>query len=157
LSVTTEINLHAPALLTSAYCPDVHLRLSYYKKLATSKTTDDVDRILEEIVDRFGKPPEQTHTLIESHRLRVACQPFGIVKVDLGPTQGHITFMPNPPIEAIRIIELIQKNKHVKLVGNDKLKIEKALPEPAQRAQLVRDIVRQLGQPTRAIARLTKA
>lgn len=147
-SVSTEINLHAPALLTSDYCPDVHVRLSFYKKLATSTTTDQVDRLLEEMVDRFGKPPEPTHTLVDSHRLRVVCQAFGIIKVDIGPTQGHITFVPNPPIEAIRIIELIQKNKHIKLAGNDKLRIEKSLPEPAQRAQLVRDIVRQLGQPT---------
>ena len=38
LSVTTEINLHAPALLPDDYCGDVHLRLSFYKKLATAKT-----------------------------------------------------------------------------------------------------------------------
>ena len=38
LSVTTEINLHAPALLPNDYCGDVHLRLSFYKKLATAKT-----------------------------------------------------------------------------------------------------------------------
>jgi transcription-repair coupling factor (superfamily II helicase) len=36
LSVTTDINLHAPALLPNDYCGDVHLRLSFYKKLATS-------------------------------------------------------------------------------------------------------------------------
>ena len=37
LSVTTDINLHAPALLPNDYCGDVHLRLSFYKKLATAK------------------------------------------------------------------------------------------------------------------------
>ena len=36
LQVTTEINLHSPALLPSDYCGDVHLRLSFYKKLAKS-------------------------------------------------------------------------------------------------------------------------
>jgi len=35
----------------------VHLRLSLYKKLATAKSTDQVDALLEEIVDRFGKLP----------------------------------------------------------------------------------------------------
>jgi transcription-repair coupling factor (superfamily II helicase) len=157
LSVTTEINLHAPALLTSDYCPDVHLRLSFYKKLATAKTADDVDRLLEEIVDRFGKPPEQAQTLIDVHRLRVASQPFGIIKIDVGPKVGHITFMPKPPVEAIRIIELIQKNKHIKLAGNDKLRIEKDVPEPRQRAQMVRDILRQLGQPTHALGKRSMA
>jgi transcription-repair coupling factor (superfamily II helicase) len=43
LSVATEINLHAPALLPDDYCGDVHLRLSFYKKLATAKTGEQID------------------------------------------------------------------------------------------------------------------
>jgi transcription-repair coupling factor (superfamily II helicase) len=49
LSVTTDINLHAPALLPSDYCGDVHLRLSFYKKLASAKTTEQIDALLEEL------------------------------------------------------------------------------------------------------------
>ena len=45
------------------------------------------------------------------------------------------------------IIRMIQKNKHIKLAGNDKLRIEKALAEPKDRAQMVRDVLRSLGQP----------
>ena len=37
LSAATEINLHAPALLPDAYCGDVHMRLSLYKRLATAE------------------------------------------------------------------------------------------------------------------------
>ena len=45
------------------------------------------------------------------------------------------------------IINLIQKNRHIKLAGNDKLRIERELPEPKDRAQMVRDVLRSLGQP----------
>ena len=47
----------------------------------------------------------------------------------------------------MRIIQLVQKNKHIKLAGNDKLRIERALPEVKDRAQMVRDILRSLGDP----------
>ncbi|KQP17716.1 transcription-repair coupling factor [Pseudorhodoferax sp. Leaf267] len=147
LSVTTEINLHAPALLPDDYCGDVHLRLSFYKKLATAKTADQVDILLEEIVDRFGKLPPQAQTLIDVHRLRVLARPYGVVKVDAAPGVTHISFKPDAPIEPMRIIELIQKNKHIKLVGNEKLRIERELPEPKDRAQMVRDVLRHLGKP----------
>ncbi len=50
----------------------------------------------------------------------------------------------------MRIIELIQKNRHIKLAGNEKLRIERELPDPKARAQMVRDILRSLGQPTAA-------
>jgi len=147
LSVTTEINLHAPALLPDDYCGDVHLRLSFYKKLATAKNVDQIDRLLEEIVDRFGKLPPQAQTLIDVHRLRVLARPYGVVKVDAAPTVIHITFKQNPPIEPLAIIHLVQKNKHIKLAGNDKLRIEKSLVDAKERAQMVRDVLRALGQP----------
>jgi transcription-repair coupling factor (superfamily II helicase) len=147
LSVTTEINLHAPALLPDDYCGDVHLRLSFYKKLATAKTPEQIDHLLEEIVDRFGKLPPQAQTLIDVHRLRVLARPYGVVKVDAAPGVIHITFKKDPPIDSMAIIHLIQKNRHIKLAGNEKLRIERELKEPKDRAQMVRDVLRSLGQP----------
>jgi transcription-repair coupling factor (superfamily II helicase) len=147
LSVTTEINLHAPALLPDGYCGDVHLRLSFYKRLASARTTDQIDALLEEIVDRFGKLPPQAQTLIDVHRLRVLAKPYGVMKVDAAPGVIHITFRPKPPIDSMRIIELVQKNRHIKLAGNEKLRIERALKDPKDRAQMVRDVLRSLGQP----------
>jgi transcription-repair coupling factor (superfamily II helicase) len=53
----------------------------------------------------------------------------------------------------MRIIELVQKNKHIKLAGNDRLRIERELPEPHARAQLVRDVLRSLGTPNTPVAK----
>jgi transcription-repair coupling factor (superfamily II helicase) len=147
LSVTTDINLHAPALLPNDYCGDVHLRLSFYKKLATAKTPDQIDALLEEIVDRFGKLPAPAQTLVDVHRLRVLTQPYGVIKVDASPSLIQITFKPNPPVDPMAIIHLIQKNKHIKLAGNDKIRIERELPDAKMRAQMVRDVLRSLGTP----------
>ncbi len=147
LSATTEINLHAPALLPDSYCGDVHTRLSLYKRLATAEKAEQIDTMLEEITDRFGKLPPQGQTLFDVHRLRVLAKPYGVVKIDAAPRLMVISFRPNPPIDAMRIIELVQKNRHIKLAGNDKLRIERDTPEPRDRAQLIRDVLRSLGQP----------
>ena len=147
LNVTTDINLHAPALLPDDYCGDVHLRLSFYKKLATAKNAEQIDALMEEIVDRFGKLPAQAQTLIDVHRLRVLAKPYGVVKVDAAPGVITITFKKDPPIDSMRIIEMIQKNRHIKLAGSEKLRIERALPEAKDRAHMVRDVLRALGQP----------
>ena len=153
LHVTTEINLHAPALLPSDYCGDVHLRLSFYKKLATAKKTEQIDDLLEEIVDRFGKLPAQAQTLIDVHRLRVIAKGYGVLKVDAAPGVINITFKKDPPIDSMAIMHLIQKNRHIRLAGNDKLRIEKELPEPKDRAQMVCDVLRSLGQPTAQVSK----
>ena len=41
----------------------------------------------------------------------------------------------------------MQKNRSVKLAGNDKLRIEKGYPEVRDRVQYLRDILRALGTP----------
>ncbi|CAN5129714.1 transcription-repair coupling factor [soil metagenome] len=147
LSATTEINLHAPALLPDSYCGDVHTRLSLYKRLATASKPEQIDAMLEEITDRFGKLPPQGQTLFDVHRLRVLAKPYGVTKIDAAPKLMVISFKPNPPVDAMRIIELVQKNRHIKLAGNDKLRIERETPEPKDRAQLIRDVLRALGTP----------
>ncbi|MFN3913594.1 MAG: transcription-repair coupling factor [Aquabacterium sp.] len=143
----TDINLHAPALLPDAYCGDVHVRLSLYKRLATADSVDKIETMLEEIVDRFGKLPTQAQTLFDTHKLRVLCKPYGVIKIDAAPGVINVTFRPNPPVDPMRIIELVQKNRHIKLAGNEKLRIEKELKDPKDRAQYVRELMRQLGQP----------
>ena len=45
------------------------------------------------------------------------------------------------------IIALVQKNRHIKLAGNDKLRIEREIAEAAQRAAFMRDLLRSLGKP----------
>jgi len=155
LSATTEINLHAPALLPDAYCGDVHTRLNLYKRLATVEKAAQIDALLEEITDRFGKLPPQGQTLFDVHRLRVIAKPYGVTKIDAAPQLMVISFRPNPPVDALKIIELVQKDRHVKLAGNDKLRIERALPEASARAQLVREVLRALGTPKAADATIT--
>ncbi|MBI5257332.1 MAG: transcription-repair coupling factor [Burkholderiales bacterium] len=148
----TEINLHAPALLPDSYCGDVHTRLNLYKRLATAERPEQLDTMLEEITDRFGKLPAQGQTLFDTHRLRVLARPYGVQKIDANPRLMSITFRPNPPIDAMRIIELVQKHRHIKLAGNDKLRIEREIADPKDRAQFIRDVLRALGQPTPAKA-----
>ena len=60
----------------------------FYKRLATAKTPEHIDALLEEIVDRFGKLPPQAQTLIDVHRLRVLAKPYGVIKVDAAPGAG---------------------------------------------------------------------
>jgi transcription-repair coupling factor (superfamily II helicase) len=144
LSSTTEINLHVPALLPETFCGDVHERLSIYKRLANCDSQDAVNDLQEELIDRFGKLPEPAQALVETHRLRVAAKPVGIVKIDAHTESATLQFEPNPPIDAMRIIELVQKNRHIKLSGQDKLRISANMPDLAARAAQIKTTIRAL-------------
>lgn len=144
LASTTEINLHVPALLPNDYCGDVHERLSIYKRLANCKNADAINDLQEELIDRFGKLPDAAQALVETHRLRVAAIPVGIIKIDAHAESATLQFEPNPPIDAMRIIELIQKNRHIKLNGQDKLRITANMPDLAARVVQIKNTIRAL-------------
>jgi transcription-repair coupling factor (superfamily II helicase) len=148
LGVTTEINLHRPALLPAGYCSDVHERLAVYKRLANCETDDALTAMYEELVDRFGPLPEQAQALIESHRLRILSRPLGIARVDATAEAVVIHFEAHPAVDPARIIQLIQKNRGWRLQGPSKLRIERASATLKERAQGVREVLRQLSPTT---------
>jgi transcription-repair coupling factor (superfamily II helicase) len=150
LQVTTEINLHTPALLPEDYAPSVHERLVLYKRLANCESIEDLDALQEELVDRFGLMPDATRALVDSHRLRIEARPLGVVKVDAGPESIVLQFQPNPPIDPARIIQLIQTRKNFKLSGQDRLRVEEKHAAAGERVQRVRAILRELSQPAKA-------
>ena len=156
LAATTDINLHAPALLPETYCGDVHVRLSLYKRLASAAKNEQIDALLEETVDRFGRLPPAGQTLFDVHRLRVLAKGYGVVKIDSAERATVITFRPDPPVEPIRILDLVQRNRHVKLVGNERLRIEREAKEVKDRVQLVRETLKALGTP-KVVAEPAKA
>src|SRR5262249_43989209 len=115
LGVTTEISLQVPALLPETYCSDVHERLVLYKRLANCENEDELVAMQEELIDRFGLPPEQTQALVASHRLRLAAKPLGVTKIDAGPERTQIQFAPRPPFDTAKLIALIQKDRSHRL------------------------------------------
>jgi transcription-repair coupling factor (superfamily II helicase) len=144
LASTTEINLHVPALLPADFCGDVHERLSIYKRLANCNAQAKIDDMQEELIDRFGKLPDPVKALIETHRLRVSAKEVGIIKIDAHGEAASLQFMANPPIDSMRIIQLIQKNRHIKLAGQDKLRIVAAMPDLNARVTQVKQTIKQL-------------
>lgn len=83
----TELRLELPvdAHLPEEYIESERLRLEAYQKLSTASaptaTDDAIDRVLEELTDRYGEPPEQVRHLVAVSRLRRAAQKAGLSEV----------------------------------------------------------------------------
>ena len=144
LGVTTEINLHTPALLPESYLGDVHERLVLYKRLANCATMLDLDGMQEELIDRFGLPPPPAHTLLESHRLRILGKPLGVTKVDAAAERVIISFVKHPPFEPIKLIQLIQRDGRYRLAGQDRIRIEWPTKTLDDRLALIKDFLKRL-------------
>jgi len=144
LGVTTEINLHVPALLPTRYCDDVHERLVLYKRLASAETAEELEGIQEELVDRFGPTPDQALALLASHRLRLQAKPLGVTKIDASLERTTIQFVKRPPFDAGALILLMQKDGRIRFAGPDRVRIDRAAPALSERIALVRDFLGKL-------------
>ncbi|GAB7563172.1 transcription-repair coupling factor [Methylobacillus methanolivorans] len=144
LGVTTEINLHTPALLPNDYCPDVHERLVLYKRLANCNDDDDLDTMQEELIDRFGLLPEQGEALMACHRLRIAAKPLGINKIDASDSAIQLHFAPSTELDPTKLIALLQRDRRCRMNGPDKLRVTVQYPSIAQRADFIKNLLKEL-------------
>ena len=144
LGITAEINLHTPALLPDEYCGSVNERLNLYKRLASAADEATLNDIQEEIVDRFGELPTPAKALIETHRLRLRAQQMGVTKMDIAAHVGQIHFAKDAPIDGLSMIQLIQKDRNVKLNGQDKIRLTYDMPELSDRILRVHAVLDQI-------------
>jgi transcription-repair coupling factor (superfamily II helicase) len=144
LGVTTEINLHLPALLPTSYCEDVHERLVIYKRLAHCESPEAIDAVQEELVDRFGELPPPVRVLLESHRLRLFSRPLGVAKLDAGPEAIQVQFMARPPLDPAALLRLVQKRRGWRLSGPERLRIEHVSEGLEARVRGVRTVLESL-------------
>ncbi|HYL91153.1 MAG TPA: transcription-repair coupling factor, partial [Burkholderiales bacterium] len=108
VDISTEVNLHVPALLPETYCSDVHERLSIYKRLADAQSREELEALGEELVDRFGPPPDPARALLQCHEVRLAARPLGVTRVDATHEAVQLQFMKNPPIDGGKVIAFVQ-------------------------------------------------
>jgi transcription-repair coupling factor (superfamily II helicase) len=144
LNVGTEVNLHAPALLPESYCADVHERLVLYKRLANCRSDDELERLVEELVDRFGPLPDPARVLLECHRLRIQGEPLGVQKIDAAPSGIVVQFTAEPNVDPKKVLQLVQSSRIYRLPGPDRVRIEMKHEDLKQRAAEVRQFLKKL-------------
>lgn len=110
LSLTSEINLHASALIPEEYLHDVHQRLLFYKRISSADDKAALTDIRTEMIDRFGSLPPQTRQLFAVHGLRLQAEPLKINKIDANSSSMTLEFAPDTPVDALAIIKLIQSD-----------------------------------------------
>ncbi|WWW37028.1 transcription-repair coupling factor [Stenotrophomonas rhizophila] len=129
-----EVELHVPALIPDDYLPDVHTRLTLYKRISSARDTDELRELQVEMIDRFGLLPDPAKHLFAIAELKLQANVLGVRKLELGENGGRIVFEAKPAIDPMAVIQMIQKQpKLYTMDGPDKLRIKHPLPLPEDR------------------------
>ena len=137
-----DVELHSPALIPEDYLPDVHARLTLYKRIASARDEDALRELQVEMVDRFGVLPEPAKQLFAVAELKLEATRLGIRKLELGEAGGRVHFLPKPNVDPMSVIRLIQSQpKTYSMDGPDKLRIRLPLPDAPSRLRTARGLM----------------
>ncbi|MDG1858545.1 MAG: transcription-repair coupling factor [Emcibacteraceae bacterium] len=95
-----QINVGASVMIPERYVKDLNLRMSLYRRVAELKDKNDVDGFGAELIDRFGKLPEEVEHLLKVIEIKQYCKLAQIEKIETGPKGAIVSFrnskFPNP-------------------------------------------------------------
>jgi transcription-repair coupling factor (superfamily II helicase) len=90
-----SITLGTPVTIPEDYVPDLHLRLSLYRRLATLTSDADIESFAAEMIDRFGPLPGEAEELMQLVAIKVLCHDAHVEKVEAGPKGVIVAFRDN--------------------------------------------------------------
>ena len=99
LDRSIKIDLGVPALLPEDYVSDIHTRLVLYKRIASAKTTDNLDDLKIELIDRFGLLPEFAKNLFQVTQLKLIASNYGVTRIEGGLGSVRLRFAKKPNID----------------------------------------------------------
>ena len=133
-----DINMHIPARFPDDYIPDVHLRLTMYKRIASATSDEQLKELQVETIDRFGLLPDPAKNLFEIAQLKLVAAQRDILSVDVGPSGGNIKFVQNPQINIDRLMRAIAGNPNeYRFSGAEAIQISREMPEAEQRFEMI--------------------
>lgn len=75
------VEIPVDAYIPGDYIADNKQKVEIYKKIATAGTVDDVDLITEEIIDRFGEPPQAVVNLLNITKIKALAKRIGLASL----------------------------------------------------------------------------
>jgi transcription-repair coupling factor (superfamily II helicase) len=134
----TEIEIRIPALLPDDYIHDISTRLSFYKRIASTKNRDELDELQIELIDRFGLLPDPARYLLQITALRQSAQQLGIKRIEGNESGGFIEFSEKNQVDPGYLVNLLQQQPQTwRLDGPAKLKFSHNLSDRAKRLQFI--------------------
>jgi transcription-repair coupling factor (superfamily II helicase) len=92
------------------YVKEPNQRLIIYKKLTQAENEEEVDEVMAELVDRFGKLPLAATYLLEVMKLRIHFKRFLITMAEFDGRRLCLSFHQKTPVPPDTIIGLIRGN-----------------------------------------------
>lgn len=120
-----EINLSISAFLPESYIPDLDQRLMAYRRLAKMTEVREIGEFKSELIDRYGKLPEEAKNLLFKITLKLLAERANITVLDITDHQLLIHFSESHEFNRAGLVDLVMAEPHrFELNPNQRLNVK---------------------------------
>jgi transcription-repair coupling factor (superfamily II helicase) len=102
-TVNLKLDLH----VDQEYIPDMNQRLSAYRRMASARTLEEVDRLLEELQDRYGPTSASVLNLAQYARVRVVADRIGLESIERDGPNVVLKFRQDAKVDPGMLLKLV--------------------------------------------------
>ncbi len=104
------IDLNVTRYIPDEYIEDSSQKIEIYQNIALCKNEKDIEKVVDEIIDRFGNMPGELENLLYIARIKYLAKPFYITKITSKGTSVVFTFEQSK--FTVDVIKLVEKYKN---------------------------------------------
>ncbi|RNC28687.1 MAG: Transcription-repair-coupling factor [Candidatus Dichloromethanomonas elyunquensis] len=104
-----SIDIQVKALLPDEYVVDKQTKTMLYQRMAAINNEEELSEILDELVDRFGTPPEEVENLVQNIRIKIRAKELKVEQIVQCKQNILLRFASDPGFTGEQLMEVAAK------------------------------------------------
>ncbi len=130
------VNLRVDLKIDEDYVPDMNQRLMVYRRIASARSEEEIDKVVAEVRDRYGPIPPSILNLADYGRIRVMADRLGIEAIDREGEKVVFRFRPQTTLDPAMLVQFVQRRPDVTLVPPSGVRLDLKHGAEPRRPQL---------------------
>ena len=114
--VRANVNLRVDLRIDETYIPDMNQRLTVYRRMAAVRTAPELDRLMDEVRDRYGPPPESILNLAEYASIRLLADRIGLEALDREGQTVVLRFRPDARLDPAVLFRVVKERTDLTMI-----------------------------------------
>jgi len=116
------IRMPEEIFIPDKYINDLDIKMSIYKRISLITNNQERNNLMTELVDRFGKLPNEVENLFKLIEIKILCLKNNIEQIEFGKKGILFSFYKNIPKHPERILKLgLSKDKQITIRSDQKV------------------------------------
>ena len=138
---SVSINLGVDVSIPQEYIRDTSQRLRTYKRISSADSDSELNRIYEELSDRYGSVPESIEHLFEHAKLRQAAEEIHLLSIDKAKEGIAIKFGEKSKVDPEKLMAFVEDHEGIAFSPNGILRVPISQNNPIETARFVIEAV----------------